>query len=254
MQPPEPGSLAEYFDHWYADMTVSPVKDEIQQRHLGLPPHLLSSSLLGWEGIAEVVTALRLSGGATLVDLACGRGGYGLEIAGRTGARLVGVDFSAEAVRQATEHARRLGATAEFRVGDLASTGLRAGAANGVLCVDAIQFAPQPEAAYQEIRRILAPGGRAVLTCWEPRDRGDERLPARLRDVDLAAGLTAAGFGDVEVRDRPAWRASERAMWAEAVALDPGDDPALISFRNEGLRSPTVIELTRRVMATATAP
>ena len=34
---PEPGSLAEYFDHWYADMTVSPVKDEIQQRHLGLP-------------------------------------------------------------------------------------------------------------------------------------------------------------------------------------------------------------------------
>jgi hypothetical protein len=27
---PEPGSLAEYFDGWYADMTGSPVKDEIQ--------------------------------------------------------------------------------------------------------------------------------------------------------------------------------------------------------------------------------
>ena len=193
--------MAEYFDHWYADMTVSPVKDEIQQRHLGLPPHLLSSSLLGWEGIAEAVTALRLSGGATLVDLACGRGGYGLEIAGRTGARLIGVDFSAEAVRQATEHARRWeGVAAEFRVGDLASTGLADGVASGVLCVDAIQFAPEPQAAYQEIRRILAPGGRAALTCWEPREPGDERLPARLRHVDLAAGLTAAGFGEVEVR------------------------------------------------------
>src|SRR5215471_11386455 len=78
---PEPGSLAEYFDGWYADMTGSPVKDEIQQRHLGLPPYVLSTSLLGWEGIAEAVTALRLPGGATLVDLACGRGGYGLEIA-----------------------------------------------------------------------------------------------------------------------------------------------------------------------------
>jgi len=246
--------MAEYFDHWYADMAVSPVKDEIQQRHLGLPPHLLSTSLLGWEGIAEVVTALRLSGGATLVDLACGRGGYGLEIAGRTGARLIGVDFSAEAVRQATELARRLGSTAEFRVGDLASTGLAAGAANGVLCVDAIQFAPQPQDAYAEIRRILSPGGRAVLTCWEPRQAGDERLPARLRRGDLAAGLSAAGFGEVEVRDRPAWRDAEHAMWAEAAALDPGDDPALISFRNEALRSPTVIELTRRVIATATAP
>jgi SAM-dependent methyltransferase len=246
--------MAEYFDHWYADMAVSPVKDKIQQRHLGLPPHLLSTSLLGWEGIAEVVTALRLSGGATLVDLACGRGGYGLEIAGRTGARLIGVDFSAEAVRQATELAGRLGAPAEFRVGDLASTGLAAGAANGVLCVDAIQFAPQPQDAYAEIRRILSPGGRAVLTCWEPRQAGDERLPARLRRVDLAAGLSAAGFGEVEVRDRPAWRDAEHAMWAEAAALDPGDDPALISFRNEALRSPTVIELTRRVIATATAP
>jgi len=246
--------MAEYFDHWYADMAVSPVKDEIQQRHLGLPPHLLSTSLLGWEGIAEVVTALRLPGGATLVDLACGRGGYGLEIAERTGARLIGVDFSAEAVRQATGHARQRGAAAEFRVGDLASTGLAAGAANGVLCVDAIQFATAPPAAYQEMRRILAPGGRAVLTCWEPREPGDERLPARLRHVDLAAGLTAAEFGEVEVRDHPQWQATERAMWEEAAALDPGDDPALISFRNEALRSPTVIDLTRRVVATATAP
>jgi SAM-dependent methyltransferase len=254
VQPSDPGSMAEYFDHWYADMAVSPVRDEIQQRHMGLPPHLPSNSVLTWEGIAEAATALRLSGGATLVDLACGRGAYGLEIAGRTGARLIGVDFSAEAVRQATELARRRGAVAEFRVGDLASTGLAAGAANGVLCVDAIQFAPEPQAAYQEIRRILAPGGRAVLTCWEPHEPGDERLPARLRHVDLAAGLAAAGFGDVEVRDRPRWRARERAMWEEAAALDPGDDPALISFHNEALRAPLISERTRRVMATATAP
>jgi hypothetical protein len=56
--------------------------------------------------------------------------------------------------------------------------------------------------------------------------------------ADPGAGLTAAGFGDVEVRDRPLWRDRERAMWAEAAALDPGGDPAPISFHNEGLRSP----------------
>src|SRR5215469_6114799 len=141
---PDPVPPAEYFDSWYADMTTSPVKDEIQQRHLGLPPHLLSTSVLGWEGIAEAVAALRLTAGGTLVDLACGRGGYGLEIAARTGARLIGVDFSAEAIRQAGGPARRLGITADFRVGDLTATGLEAGSATAVLCVDAIQFAPQP--------------------------------------------------------------------------------------------------------------
>jgi SAM-dependent methyltransferase len=254
MQPPEPGSLAEYFDCWYADMTISPVKDEIQQRHLGLPPHLLSTSLLGWAGIAEAAAALRLSAEGTLVDLACGRGGYGLEIAGRAGARLIGVDFSAEAVRQASEHARRLGATADFRVGDLAATGLADGSATAVLCVDAIQFAAQPAAAYREIRRILAPGGRVALTNWEPREPGDERLPARLRHVDLRAGLAGAGFADIEVRERSGWRDQERAMWAEAAALDPGADPALRAFHEEGVQSPVVQDLTRRVMASATAP
>ena len=158
---PEHGSLAEYFDGWYADMTGPAVQDEIQQRHLGLPAHL---------------------------------------------------------------------------------------------CVDAIHFAPQPDAAYGEIRRILTCGGRAVLTNWEPLECGDQRLPARLQRVDLGAGLTAAGFEAVEVRDRPGWRASERAMWQEAAALDPGDDPALRSFHDEGVRSLEIFGLVRRVIATATAP
>jgi SAM-dependent methyltransferase len=90
-----------------------------------------------------------------------------------------------------------------------------------VLCVDAIQFAPQQDAAYQEIARILAPAGRVVLTCWEPMDRDDPRVLPRLGAVDLRAGLAAAGFRDVQVAERHGWRACEEAMWQEAVALDP---------------------------------
>jgi SAM-dependent methyltransferase len=235
-------------------MVTAPVKDEIEQRHLGLPPYVLSTSLLGWEGIAEVVDELRLSPGDTLLDLACGRGGYGLEIASRTGAHLVGVDFSAEAVRQAAEQAERLGRAADFRTGDLAATGLDPHSVTGVLCVDAIQFAEQPAAAYEEMRRVLVPGGRAVLTCWEPVDPADAGLPDRLRAVDLRGGLTGAGFAQVDVRERAAWRAAERAMWEEAAALDPGDDPALQSFHDEGVRTLEIFDRVRRVLAAATAP
>lgn len=123
-----------------------------------------------------------------------------------------------------------------------------------MLCVDAIQFAPEPAAAYREIARILAPGGRAVLTCWEARDKEDERVLDRLRAVDLRAGLTAAGFRDVVVAERPGWRDRERAMMEEAAALDPGDDPALRSFHEEGVRTLPAFDLIRRVIATATAP
>jgi SAM-dependent methyltransferase len=243
---------ADAFDQWYAEMVDSPAKDELTRRHLGLPAHVLSSSLLTWDGIAAVTEALRLSAGQVLVDLACGRGGYGLEVAGRTGAQLVGVDFSAEAVRQARLYAERLGRAARFEVGELTATGLDAGSANAVMCVDAVQFGDPPLQVYRELHRILGTGGRAVLTCWEPLDTDDTRLPERLRSVDLRAGLAAAGFVEIEVRHRPDWQAVETAMWTEAAALDPGSDDALRSLHEEGVLVQEYGALSRRVIASAT--
>jgi SAM-dependent methyltransferase len=247
-------ALAQYFDGWYADMVGSPRKDEIAARHLGLPPELLSTSLLTWDGLAEVVQALELAPGQVLLDLACGRGGYGLEVARRTGARLVGVDFSSEALRQAAELARRWPVQASFSLGELSATGLADASVDAVLVVDAVQFVERPAQAYRELRRVLVPGGRAVLTCWEAADRADERVPERLRQVDLAAGLRGAGFLDVQVLERAGWRAAERALWQEAAQLDPGCDASLRSFHDEGVRSLERWDALRRVLGTATAP
>lgn len=244
---------AEQFDRWYADMVASPVRDELVRRHLGLPAHVPSSSLLTWDAIAEVGATLRLSPGRVLLDLACGRGGYGLEVAHQSGAQLIGVDFSGEAVRRARQLAERLGRAAVFQVGDLTATGLTDASVDAVMCVDAVQFARPSHVVYEEIRRVLTPGGRVVLTCWEPVDPSDDRLLDRLRAVDLRAGLTAAGFVDVSVQDRPDWQTVERGLWREAAMLDPGEDPALRALHDEGGQVLQYGHLSRRVMATATA-
>jgi hypothetical protein len=88
----------------------------------------------------------------------------------------------------------------------------------------------------------------------EPSARTTNGCPAVCGGVDLAAGLTAIGFSNIEVRDCPGWQACQRAMWQEAAALDPGNDPALQSFHDEGMRSLEILDLTRRATATATAP
>jgi SAM-dependent methyltransferase len=250
---PKPLS-AEYFDGWYADQAATRVVAEIMNRHMGFPPGTRAGTVPA-EAIPELAEALRLSPGSTLLDLACGRGAYGLLVARQAGTALIGVDFSAQALTEARDQAVRMGVrNVSFRIGDLTATGLPDAGVDAVLCTDAIQFPDEPAGAYDEIRRVLKPGGRVALTCWEPLDRDDERLSSRVRRANLGAGLRQAGFTDVEVRDRPSWLAREHALWAEAVTLDPGDDPALRSLHAEGVKSLRWTALLRRVLAVATSP
>lgn len=251
--PAKPRS-AEYFDGWYAGRAGTPAVDEIMNRHMGFPPGT-RAGVVPAEAVPELAGELRLTPGSTLLDLACGRGAYGLLVAKQAGTFLIGVDFSAQALTEAREQAARMGVgNASFRTGELTAAGLPDASAEAVLCTDAIQFPDEPAVAYDEIRRVLKPGGRVVLTCWEPLDRNDERLAPRVRRANLGAGLHQAGFTDVEVRGRPSWLAREHALWEEAVTLDPGDDPALRSFHAEGVKSLQWIALLRRVLATATSP
>jgi SAM-dependent methyltransferase len=245
---------AEYFDGWYADQAATPTVAEIMNRHMGFPPGTRAGVVIA-EALPELAEELRLRPGSTLVDLACGKGAYGLLIARKAGTSLIGVDFSAQALTEAREQAVRMGVSnASFRIGELTATGLPDASAEAVLCTDAIQFPDEPASAYDEIRRVLKPGGRVVLTCWESLDPNDERLSLRVRRANLGAGLHQAGFTDVKVRDRPSWLAREHALWEEAVTLDPGDDPALQSLHAEGVKSLQWTGLLRRVLAVATSP
>lgn len=244
-----------YFDQWYADMAVSPTRDDIMARAMGMPAELRDAGALIWQGVAEVAEGLRLSPGGLLFDVACGRGGYGIGVAQRAGARLVGVDFSAVALEQAKANSARLlpAERSKFQVGTLLATGLPPGTADALMCVDAVQFAEPPLAALLEFRRLLKAGGRLAVTCWEAVDVSDERVPRRIHAVDLRRDLPKAGFVDVQVHEKRVWRQAERAMWEAAVAV-VDSDAAVRSLQAEGRRSLATFDSLRRVFATATAP
>jgi SAM-dependent methyltransferase len=247
---------AEYFDNWYSNIIGSPACDRIVGEALGLPPELRATGNLPWAAIDDIVEALAVGVGAVLVDLGCGRGGYGIEVARRTGTRLVGVDFSAVALAQAMSHADAAGLAGrtEFRLGDLQASGLEDASVDAVMCIDTIQFADSVVAALVDCRRILRPGGRLVLTWWEARTRGDPSFPERLRDLDVEAALQHAGFDNVDVVERPDWHEAERAMWMAAVDTEPDEhDDALQDLQGEAQRVLPVFDATRRLVGRATA-
>ena len=240
------------FSAWHADVANSPACALIFQRALGLPPQVVSNSLLTGDGIAEVAAALRVAPGQILVDLACGRGGYGREVARRTGARLVGLDFSAVAVTIAAHGGPR--SRARFCVGDFTALGVRDHGADAAMCIDAIQFSDPPLAALRECRRILASGGRLAVTAWEPCGPVPEGVPERIRQMNLARHLLEAGFEQIEVTDKPDWYAAERTLWEAALQADASGDPALVSLQEEATQALAAFDVKRRVLATATAP
>ncbi|MFB9412558.1 class I SAM-dependent methyltransferase [Dactylosporangium matsuzakiense] len=82
-------------------MAASADRDALIARTLGVPADLRLPGVLTGPGLDEVTAALHLPPGGLLLDIACGRGGYGIEAARRTGATLIGVDFSAVALDQA---------------------------------------------------------------------------------------------------------------------------------------------------------
>lgn len=166
---------------------------------------------------ADLVERARLGPGMDVLDVACGTGfaaRHAREAVGSTG-RVVGVDINPQMVAMA----RRVTGL-EVREASADQTGLPTESFDVVLCQQSLQFLPDPAAALSEMRRVLRPGGRVVVSVWEnfehnPYFRSQLRcLGPHLSDEDAAAyrasditalggirglraGLVAAGFRSV---------------------------------------------------------
>lgn len=211
------------------------------------PAELAPNSLVTWSVLGEVLEIVDLSAGSVLVDLACGAGGPGLWLARESGADLVGVDWSPEAVRQASERSRGYvpEGRATFRVGLLTETGLDDDLADAVVCFDSFQFAPDPGRCAREIARSLRRGGRFVMTGWTCiHGNGDEPL-------DVEAVLGGGGLVVDSYVIREDLRALERAVFEAAAAVDPGGSNALDMLRDEAREVlPDLDEFDRVMVAT----
>jgi SAM-dependent methyltransferase len=245
------------FDEGFAAIAASPGMRKVWQAvDPDLPPEIEPFSFVSVALLGHVAHALALSPGQTLVDLGCGRGGPGLWLAESQGVFLIGVDFSAVAVQQASDRVALFGLadSARFVVGDLAATGLPAATADAVVSIDALHMAPDLAAAGREVLRILRPGHRLVLTGWQPRTPDDVRLLRRMR-IDWAAALGSVGFVDVRVESRAEWQELFIRVYQVALELGgPGDDAALARMQDEARQHLPIAGLVDRVVVMATRP
>jgi ubiquinone/menaquinone biosynthesis C-methylase UbiE len=100
-----------------------------------------------------------LTPGGRVLDVACGSG-FGLEMLASFGARPVGVDYAASALREIKQRLP----TARLVCADAARLPLGSASIDLVVSFETIEHVPDACALVRELRRVLKPGGRLVLS------------------------------------------------------------------------------------------
>ncbi len=210
--PPRDDITPEAFDRAHGTTAKNELLWRLSREAYGddYPDEIQPWGMTTWWTLGQFVAGLRVGPGQHLVDLACGRGGVGLWLARATGARLTGVDWSPAAVSEATARASQFVPVEQttFVVGDLAGTGLASGAADGVVCADAVFFATDRVAVFTEMARILRPGGRFVFTADESDDPEREGAVPDWGPIIRAGGLSVVGRVEI-----PHWREDLQRMY-----------------------------------------
>jgi SAM-dependent methyltransferase len=114
-----------------------------------------------------LLAGARLESHQTVLDVGCGCGATTLRAAGLVH-RAVGADLSEPLVEIARQRARTAGTgNAEFVIADAQTHVFGAGTFDLFISQFGIMFFDEPMTAFGNLRRSLAPGGRAAFVCWQ---------------------------------------------------------------------------------------
>ena len=125
---------------------------------------------------ADLVALAAPQPGERILDAACGTGAVAREAVHVLGAsgRVTGLDLNAGMLTIAREHDPQ--GSVQWQEGSVQAMPFPDGVFTLLLCQQGLQFCPDRAAALREMYRVLASGGRLVLSVW----RAMERTPGFL--------------------------------------------------------------------------
>lgn len=204
-------------------------------RRLGYTPAQIAvagQDAFNYQGVGNPHRLAQLRVGDKVADLGCGLGIDSLIAASIVGphGNVLGIDLSKAEVAHASQRAIARGDTnLQFTVGDIEKLPLADNSIDCVISNGAFCLAPNKRKAFQEIRRVLRPGGRFAVATSTAKVRLDStgvEWPICMRTFihidELSPLLAQLGFEDVVV-DK-----SDTAMQFELpdIANDNGETKA----------------------------
>ncbi|HEX7071033.1 MAG TPA: methyltransferase domain-containing protein [Rhodothermales bacterium] len=196
--------------------------------------------------------ALRLAEvpeGAEVLDVACGPGTLAL-LAAERARRVVAVDFAPEMLEVLRARAAEEGITnIEARVADGQMLPFIRESFDRAFSMFGLIFFPDRSAGFREMRRVLRPGGRAVVSSWRPL----EHVPL-LKTFYEALGEELNGFpfgdGKAPLGDEESLRGEMQDAGFRSVRVHPVSHsvtvPSTARFWDANQRSSAPLAILRR--------
>ncbi len=111
----------------------------------------------------------RVASGERVLDIGCGCGDSTIELGRRVApsGTVTGLDISAPMLERAGQRARAQGSSARFELADAQAQVFPPTSADLLFSRFGVMFFSDPTAAFANLRRTLAPGGRLAFVCWQ---------------------------------------------------------------------------------------
>lgn len=150
-------------------------------------------------------------GQGRLLNVGCAHGPDFLPFSGRF--EMWGLDSSAQMIRMAVKYAEKYGFKPNLLVADAVQLPFGDGAFDYVLAVATYHHIPgrrNRDMAFQELRRVLKPGGEAFITVWNRWQRNflgkgrEVRVPWKTREKEISRYYYLFNYFEIEAALRQA--------------------------------------------------
>jgi len=231
--------------------TAEPVED--RSIRLSIAQHLMSKlgythqelSIIGedvlrMQGVKSPFEAAQLRPGEKVLDLGSGFGSDAFLASAKVGpdGSVTGIDLSAEEVKKASQRALDRGLREElckFMQADMEALPLESESVDVVISNGGFCLCPNKKASFEEVYRVLRPGGRLAISCTVLRKAlpvlRDKRWPPCMEVFmpweDIEGTLRQMGFGGISVDGSNArmdiWDLGDSDLDLVASTLDGGE-------------------------------
>lgn len=176
--------------------------------------NLLQFNAMDMEQLNSMLNSLNLKNNDVVLDLGCGLGKVSEYISNKTGAKIVGIDFSSKAIEWARSQIHSQNEKLIFQVGDINNLDFPPSSFDAIIVIDSMYFIEDLDSSIKKMKKMLKSKGQMGIFYAQYRepDESIEILKAENTTVGKALLKNGLLFQAIDFTD------NAKGIWSKEIS------------------------------------